>query len=78
MKITCLGQAGLLFEKENIRIMIDPYFSDSCEKRKARLKRCISVSEKFINICPDVLILTYNHLDKLELFLKKFIEQMCD
>lgn len=32
MKITWLGQAGLLFEKDNYKIMIDPYLSDSVEK----------------------------------------------
>ena len=63
MKITWLGQAGLLFETEDISIMIDPYFSDSCEKRKARLKRHIPVRDEFVRKCPDVLILTHNHLD---------------
>ena len=29
MKITWLTQSGLLFENGNIRVMVDPYFSDS-------------------------------------------------
>ena len=32
MKITWLGQAGLLFETEKLTIMIDPYLSNSVEK----------------------------------------------
>ena len=32
MKITWLGQAGLLLEKGDFKIMIDPYFSDSVAK----------------------------------------------
>ena len=63
MEITWLGQAGLLFETETIRIMIDPYFSNSCEKRNARLKRHIPIREEFTKMCPDILILTHNHLD---------------
>ena len=29
MKITWLGQAGLLFETEGMRIVVDPYLSNS-------------------------------------------------
>ena len=32
MKITWLGQAGLLLEGEGLSVMIDPYLSDSVEK----------------------------------------------
>jgi hypothetical protein len=31
MKITYLGQAGLLFETKNLKIIVDPYLSDSVE-----------------------------------------------
>ncbi len=63
MKITWLGQAGLLFETNGLTIMIDPYFSDSCEKNNSRLKRKVPADRSFLNIKPDVLILTHNHLD---------------
>lgn len=63
MKITWLGQAGLLFETENLTVMIDPYFSDCCEKHNARLKRRIPIERRFIEMTPDILILTHNHLD---------------
>ena len=38
MKITWLGQAGLLFETDNITIMIDPYLSESCYKVNPNFK----------------------------------------
>ncbi len=63
MKITWLGQAGLLFETDDIVIMVDPYFSNCCEKHNARLKRKMPILESVTSIKPDVLILTHNHLD---------------
>ena len=32
MKITFLGQAGLIFENADIVVMVDPYLSNSVEK----------------------------------------------
>lgn len=32
MKITWLGQAGLLFETGGLTIVIDPYLSNSCQR----------------------------------------------
>ena len=63
MKITFLGQAGLLFEKDGFRIMIDPYLSDSVSKINTKNYRRIAVDEKFFEINPDVMIFTHNHLD---------------
>lgn len=63
MKITYLGQAGLLFETESATIMIDPYLSDSVAKVQPQNYRRVAVDERFFGIKPDVLILTHNHLD---------------
>ena len=63
MKITYLGQAGLLFEKNGFKIMIDPYLSDSVKKVNPKNHRRIAVDESFFNITPDVMIFTHNHLD---------------
>ena len=76
MKITWIGQAGLLFEAENICVMIDPYLSDSVKKVNPANYRRVPVEERFLEIKPDVLILTHNHLDHtdpetLEVLLKK-------
>lgn len=63
MKITYLGQAGLLFETEGTTIMVDPYLSDSVAKVQPQNHRRVAVDERFFGIKPDVLILTHNHLD---------------
>ena len=63
MKVTYLGQAGLLFEKCGIKIMIDPYLSNSVEKINPKNFRRIPVDESFLSIRPDVMIFTHNHLD---------------
>jgi len=63
MKITWLGQAGLLFETDGMKIIVDPYLSDSVEKINSKNKRRVPVDESFLKIVPDVIVLTHNHLD---------------
>ena len=63
MKVTFLGQAGILFEKEKFKIMIDPYLSNSVEKINPNNYRRVAVDESFFAIKPDVMIFTHNHLD---------------
>lgn len=63
MKIIWLGQAGLLFETKNLKIMIDPYLSDSVGKINPKKYRRVAVDESFFKIKPDVMIFTHNHLD---------------
>lgn len=63
MKITYLGQAGLLLEKGDFRIMVDPYLSHSVEKVNPQNYRRVAVDEAFLKIKPHVLIFTHNHLD---------------
>ena len=66
MKITWLGQAGLLFERDNYKIMIDPYLSDSVEEVNPQNYRRIGVKNEFFHICPDMMIFTHNHLDHFD------------
>lgn len=63
MKITWLGQAGLLLEKGDYKIMIDPYFSDSVAKVNPKNYRRVPMREEFWEVKPNVLIFTHNHLD---------------
>lgn len=63
MKITWLGQAGLLFEKDGFRIMIDPYLSDCVAKVNPKNYRRVAVDESFFEVKSDVMIFTHNHLD---------------
>ena len=63
MKITFLGQAGLLFEKGDFRIMVDPYLSDSVAKVNPSNARRVAVDEGFFDLRPNVVIFTHDHLD---------------
>lgn len=63
MKITWLGQAGLLFEKDGFSIIIDPYLSNSVVKVNPKNQRRVPVDETFLRVVPDVIICTHNHLD---------------
>lgn len=63
MKITWLGQAGILFDKDGFKIMVDPYLSDSVEEINPKNFRRVPVKEELFSIKPDMLIFTHNHLD---------------
>lgn len=63
MKTTWLGQAGILFETQGLRIVVDPYLSDSVFKINPKNKRRVEVQGEFLKIKPDVIVLTHNHLD---------------
>ena len=66
MKTTWLGQAGLLIETKEIKVMVDPYLSDSVEKIDPQNWRRVPVNEKFFAKTPDVIVTTHNHLDHLD------------
>ncbi len=63
MKITWLGQAGLLFEKDGFAVMIDPYLSDSVKAINPKNYRRVPVKESLFEVKPDLMIFTHNHLD---------------
>lgn len=63
MKVTWLGQGGLLFETNGKKIMIDPYLSDSVEKINPKNYRRVPVDERIFTVKPDVMIFTHCHLD---------------
>lgn len=63
MKVTWLGQAGLLFAVGEQRILIDPYFSDSVEKVNPASRRRMPAPDWVWDIRPDVLLFTHDHLD---------------
>ena len=66
MKVTWLTQAGLLFDSGRIKIMVDPYLSDSVGRTAEAKHRRIPVDERFFDADPDVIIITHNHLDHLD------------
>ena len=66
MKITYLGQAGLLFETDGKKILVDPYLSDSVKAINPKNYRRVPVDEQFLKIKPNVIIVTHCHLDHLD------------
>lgn len=63
MTVFWLGQAGLLFEFNGVKVMVDPYLSNSVEKVEPKNYRRLPIDESYFDIKPDILILTHNHLD---------------
>ena len=63
MKITWLGQAGLLFDNGKVKIMLNPYLSNSVAKVNPLNDRRVPIDELLFEITPDVMIFTHDHLD---------------
>ena len=63
MKITWIGQAGLLFDNGKVKIMVDPYLSNSVERIEPKNFRRVPVGEALFNVEPDFMIFTHDHLD---------------
>ena len=63
MKITWLGQAGLLIEAAGLTVLVDPYLSSSVERIQPHYWRRVPVDERFLKLSPDVIVLTHDHLD---------------
>lgn len=66
MKITYLGQAGLLFDVDGKKIVIDPYLSDNVKNFEPQNARRQPIDERFLKIRPDMILITHNHLDHLD------------
>lgn len=63
MKITWLGQAGLLIRAEGKTVLIDPYFSDCVGKNDPRKTRKVPAADWLWDLQPDVLLFTHDHID---------------
>ncbi len=66
MKITWLGQAGLMFETSGKTVIVDPYLSDSVAKINPVNARRVPVDERFWAVKPDILLFTHDHLDHID------------
>lgn len=66
MKVTYLGQNGLLIETKGKIIVIDPYLSNSVAKVEPNNYRRVPVDTRFLKIKPDVIICTHCHLDHFD------------
>ena len=63
MKITWIGQGGILLEIGDVKVMVDPFLSNSVEKVNEDFKRMLPIDERYLYIEPEMLICTHNHLD---------------
>ena len=66
IKITWLGQAGLLIDINGTKIIVDPYLSNSIQKVNPQKKRNMEIDESYLKIVPDILVCTHNHLDHVD------------
>ena len=66
MKITWIGQAGLLLETDGKKILVDPYLSDSVKAVNPKNYRRVAVDEDLLKLKPDVIVITHCHLDHLD------------
>ena len=67
MKVTWLGQNGFVFENTKIKIMVDPYLTDSLGALKPEKKRRFPADESYFSISPDVILITHEHVDHLDM-----------
>lgn len=66
MRVTWIGQAGLIFKSSALTVLIDPYLSDSVAALDPAKKRRIPVAPALWQLQPDVLIFTHDHLDHFD------------
>lgn len=66
MKVTWLTQNGLLFENSRMKIMVDPYLTDSLGEIKPEKSRRMPADESFFLSDPDVILITHSHIDHLD------------
>ena len=72
MKSIWLGQGGLLLISGKLKIVVDPYLSNSL--KPLSLKRRFRVKRKFLKVKPDMIILTNTHPDHADpKTLKKYL-----
>ena len=76
MKVIWLGQNGLLFVSGKNKVLVDPYLTDTLHELDSRMERGWNINKRFLDISPDVIILTNSHLDHLDIpTLKNYIKK---
>ncbi len=66
MKLTWLGQSGLLFESDKLTVLADPFLSESAEGDKAGKNRRLAADTGYLEVSPDVILITHAHGDHLD------------
>ena len=67
MKITWLGQNGLLLVGEKLTILVDPYLSYAVDEMNDKMVRKYATDERYLEITPDVILLTHSHIDHTDM-----------
>ena len=67
MKSIWLGQGGLLIVSGKLKIMIDPYLSNSMREVDKTMRRRLKIDKRFLRVKPDLLILTNSHADHADM-----------
>ncbi len=67
MKITWLGQAGLLVQSGPHTILADPYLSDSVGSADPSKHRKVPVDDTLFQLKPDLILCTHCHMDHMDL-----------
>ena len=68
MKLTWLGQHGVALESNGTLLMVDPYLLDTmCQTVGEDCGRLISVDESWTKVRPDLILLTHDHIDHLDM-----------
>lgn len=74
MKVTWLAQAGLLFDNGKMRILVDPYLSDSLEEKNPKMRRRHKAPLSYFDTDVDVIMITHEHEDHLDIAtLRRFL-----
>ena len=63
MKLTRLNHSGLLFDNGRVKILVDPFFSESFPGKDIKNE----VPSALLNVAPDVLLITHEHGDHLDM-----------
>lgn len=64
IEVTWLGQGGFLFIIDGIRIVVDPYLSDSLAKKG--VPRLVEVPVDITDLNPDYVLITHDHADHFD------------
>ena len=67
MKTIWLGQGGLLLISGKLKVIIDPYLSNSMREMDRSMKRRVAINANYLRIKPDMLILTNSHPDHADM-----------
>ncbi|MBO5374942.1 MAG: MBL fold metallo-hydrolase, partial [Clostridia bacterium] len=76
MKTVWLGQGGLLIISGKLKVVVDPYLSNSMRQVDKTMKRRLKIDKHFLKVKPDMIILTNSHPDHADMVtLKKYLHK---